>query len=548
MSDPTPPVVPPHPSRPPEPHQHVPPTAPHPAGQGWDSPPEAPSRFVPPAPGQVPGPAHAPAHTPVPAHAPVPTRAPAPGYGAPRVVYVKPDPKVRRGPVRARERVLAPDLARGLCLLFIALANTPVYLWAANRSDLMSTHPEAEGPLDSLVQFLVHTVIDARTYPLFALLFGYGMIQLFTRQVAGGTSESGARRLLLKRNGWLILFGFVHALLLFSGDILGAYGLAGLLLAALFLRASDKVMMIVVLCLVGLQVLGTLGFVGLFALLAAIPTDVTGGVPLTDPSTAGLEITTPIGDIGMENYLLAMLWRVGQFAIALPMQVLMLTVPTMMLLGMWAARKRILEDPARHRRLLWTTALVGIAIGWIGALPGSLGHLGVLDLDWYGMPDTFVHTTTGMAAGAGYAALFGLLGGALSRRATARAEERDAAEARATDPSGGTSGPLPAPASGLHPGPASGSHPGPRGLTWAIVAVGKRSLSCYLLQSVLCAPVLAAWGLGLGADLTSATMAAYAVAVWLLTMVFACVLEVLGKKGPAEVLLRRLTYGPAAKG
>ena len=36
---------------------------------------------------------------------------------------------VARGPVRAGERSLAPDVARGAALLGIALANAPIHLW-----------------------------------------------------------------------------------------------------------------------------------------------------------------------------------------------------------------------------------------------------------------------------------------------------------------------------------------------------------------------------------------------------------------------------------
>ena len=37
----------------------------------------------------------------------------------------------------------------------------------------------------------------------------------------------------------------------------------------------------------------------------------------------------------------------------------------------------------------------------------------------------------------------------------------------------------------------------------AVAAVGKRSLFCYLAHSLLFAPLLAAWGLGLGALLAA---------------------------------------------
>ncbi|MET0694462.1 MAG: DUF418 domain-containing protein, partial [Propionibacteriaceae bacterium] len=79
----------------------------------------------------------------------------------------------------------------------------------------------------------------------------------------------------------------------------------------------------------------------------------------------------------------------------------------------------------------------------------------------------------------------------------------------------------------------------------AITAVGRRSLSCYLAQSVLCAPILAGWGLGLGAVLSSASVAVFAVAVWLVTVVLAYLADRRGILGPAEVLLRRLVYGPS---
>ena len=76
----------------------------------------------------------------------------------------------------------------------------------------------------------------------------------------------------------------------------------------------------------------------------------------------------------------------------------------------------------------------------------------------------------------------------------------------------------------------------------AVTAVGKRSLSCYLVQSVICAPILAAWGLGLGGTFGSAAAALFAVGVWVLTVVLAYLQERAGQRGPAEVLLRRLVY------
>ena len=72
-------------------------------------------------------------------------------------------------------------------------------------------------------------------------------------------------------------------------------------------------------------------------------------------------------------------------------------------------------------------------------------------------------------------------------------------------------------------------------------------MTCYLAQSVLCAPLLAAWGLGLGAELGSASMATFAIGVWVITIAYALWLERRASPGPAETLLRRLVYGPGEK-
>jgi len=74
-------------------------------------------------------------------------------------------------------------------------------------------------------------------------------------------------------------------------------------------------------------------------------------------------------------------------------------------------------------------------------------------------------------------------------------------------------------------------------------ACGQRSLSCYLAQSVAFAALLPAWALGLGAQLGPGAAAVLAVGVWLVVLLVAAASDRSGVRGPAEVLLRRLTYG-----
>ncbi|WP_454854398.1 DUF418 domain-containing protein [Promicromonospora soli] len=411
-----------------------------------------------------------------------------------------------RGPVQAAERSPAPDLARGFMLLLIAIANTPFYLWGREMNPGAS-HPLDGSAADKVADFLIITLVDLRTYPMFAFLFGYGMMQLYNRQVASGTSDAAATRLLQKRNWLLLAFGAVHAALLWMGDVLGAYGLAGLLVVWLFFKAKDVTL------IVWTWVFGAV--LAAVTALAVIGAYFTAQIPADDAEAQAIaaDFAPTTDSMATTSYLDSVVERLGYWATGTVVQgVLMLVVPMMLLLAFWAGRRRILENPGEHLPLLRRVAVVGITVGWLGPLPSALDHIGAI-----GVPDHaawvfwVVQIFTGFFGGLGYVALFGLIGHRIAQRRTG-APSRNLL---VTD------------------GPFAG----------AVQAVGKRSLTSYLLQSVLCAPILAAWGFGLGEHLTSWSMLLFAVLVWALTVAFAVWQERTGRRGPAEVLLRRLVYG-----
>ncbi|MEU4387391.1 DUF418 domain-containing protein [Promicromonospora sp. NPDC023805] len=415
-----------------------------------------------------------------------------------------------RGPVQAAERSPAPDLARGFMLLLIAVANTPFYLWGSEIG-IASSHPVDGSALDKAAAFLIIVLVDLRTYPMFAFLFGYGMMQLYNRQVSSGTSEVAARKLLQKRNWLLLAFGFVHAALLWMGDVLGAYGVAGLLMVWLFFGVKDRTLLVWTWVFGGLLAIATAFAVAGAWFVAQLPADAAmaqGIVTDFAPTGEGMTATSYLASIGER----LTFWGAGTVA----QGVFMLVVPMMLLLAFWAGRRRILENPGEHLPLLRRVAVVGIAIGWLGPLPAALDHIGVLGVPdhaaWVFYP---VQILTGFFGGLGYVALFGLIG----HRVALRRSGAPSNNLFATD------------------GPFAG----------AVQAVGKRSLTSYLLQSVLCAPILAAWGLGLGEHLSSWSMLLFAVAVWALTVAFAVWQERTGRRGPAEVALRRLVYGRPAQ-
>ncbi|HEY3478814.1 MAG TPA: hypothetical protein VGL02_07930 [Streptomyces sp.] len=119
-------------------------------------------------------------------------------------------PHPARGPVRAGERALAPDLARGAMLLIIALANGANVFFATAPGIDKTPHG-----FDRFYNVFLFLFVHARGIPLFAIMFGYGLVQFARRQQTAGASPAAVRRVLVRRNGWLFAFGAVHGVLLF---------------------------------------------------------------------------------------------------------------------------------------------------------------------------------------------------------------------------------------------------------------------------------------------------------------------------------------------
>jgi uncharacterized membrane protein YeiB len=279
----------------------------------------------------------------------------------------------------------------------------------------------------------------------------------------------------------MIVIGLLHGVLLWSGDIVGAYGLIAVVLAGLLVRGSDRALLVTAASGV---LLITLLYAG-----SALP-------PPGDPQ-AFLE------SVMVQDPVAAALTRAVEWlTTGLPVQAI--GVFAAVALGAWAARRRVLDEPERHRRLLVRVAVAGITAAVLGGLPMALlaARLWTSPPLAAALAAGSLHALSGYAGGLGYAALVGLLAIRIARR-------------------GG-------------PGPAAR----------AVRACGQRSLSCYLAQSVAFVALLPAWTLGLGADARLWQTALVGLGTWLVILVVAAGSDRAGYRGPAEVLLRRLTYGP----
>ncbi|MFD2797407.1 DUF418 domain-containing protein [Promicromonospora vindobonensis] len=377
-------------------------------------------------------------------------------------------------PTPSARRALAPDLARGGMLLFIAFAHAPLFVSAIDRG------PELANEVTKVFHLIF---VHNHARPLFAFLFGYALVQMMHRRQSRGASWTDVRRLVRRRGWWLVAIGCVHVLLFTPLDILAPYGIAGLLLVGL-LRAKDATL---------LRVAG----------LTLIPATAAAAVGMWLPLSQGVSSYT-VGSVatGDRSWTEALVDRATGWPYGLVIGIL-LVIPGVVL-GMWVARRRVLDEPENHRALLWRFSTVATVVSALGALPAVLVELGT----WSnGNPVTVLVASvaqplTGYAGGIALAGFIALVSLAVTDR--------------------------------------------PGRFTTAIQALGQRSMSMYLFQTVVWVAVFAPFGLGLENRTGLAGATAVAIATWVVSVIIADLMRKGGYRGPAEILLRRLSYPRAS--
>jgi uncharacterized membrane protein YeiB len=363
-------------------------------------------------------------------------------------------------------------------LLLIALANSANFAFAGQPG--LESAPYG---FERILNFLKLTFVDARAYPVFAVMFGYGLVQLARRQRTSGATPSAVRRILVKRNAWLLAFGLLHATLLYFGDFLGAYGVVGIICTLFLISRGDKFHRIAL----GIWAFMTLEvvFVGVKGVLAIVNSS-GPATPLTN---------SPNPSLGASSYLGSLVDRLHEYPLHMAS---VLGFIVIVWLGIWAARKQILENPGAHKALLSRVAAFCLGITFVGGLPLALVGAGWLHVDKAAVSSLdLLSQTSGMFGGPGYVALFGLL--------VARIRKQS----------------LP---------------------VRAISALGQRSLSGYLFQSVAWMLLLAPFTLDLRFGSTAYTAALVAIGIWVTSVIAAYAMSRRSYRGPAETLLRRLVY------
>lgn len=150
-------------------------------------------------------------------------------------------------PLPATDRIAALDVLRGFALLGIFIMNIPGF------SHSMFAAPAAPAnTLDALVAELRELLFAGKFNLLFGLAFGIGFAIQMARLRAAEAQRAArlgasprprrAMQVYLRRLAFLLVVGLVHAMLLWSGDVLLIYAVLGFALLAAE-RLSDRVLL-----------------------------------------------------------------------------------------------------------------------------------------------------------------------------------------------------------------------------------------------------------------------------------------------------------------
>lgn len=379
-------------------------------------------------------------------------------------------------PTTLNNRIEALDLLRGFALLGILIANmllfhTPYFYIEPYRYFTES------GDLAAFKWIAI--LVQGSFYPIFAFLFGYGLNMQYEKAIERNQpfAKMMSKRLLI-----LLAFGLMHALLIWSGDVLFSYATLGFLLL-LFIRIPAKWLAMIAVILY--TVPGVLLYL-LTKLVVSIEADFSDGLVNQPQIEKALEVFGN-GSFAEIFSFRALEWLI--YGLSSTFLGLFIVLP-IILFGAALSKWKVIERAHALKGKLLIVGGIGLVIGlWIKALP----FIQSPTYDNFQLQATF----GGVFLAAGYASIFLWL--------TTSEKFR--------------------------------SFFSPLG------KAGRMSLTTYLMQSVIATFIFYGYGFGLYGKVSLWTGTMMAFGIFVLQVIFAEIWLAKFKMGPVEKFWRIGTYG-----
>jgi uncharacterized protein len=138
------------------------------------------------------------------------------------------------GPIAPSDRIAAIDSARGIALFGVMAINVVTVFRVSIFQQFLPVGGDGT-PLDRALHWILMVGVDLKAFALFSLLFGIGL----AIQHDHLSADSRRLALLVRRLAFLMLVGAAHLVLLWNGDILFEYAIAGFIVLP-FLSADCR--------------------------------------------------------------------------------------------------------------------------------------------------------------------------------------------------------------------------------------------------------------------------------------------------------------------
>ena len=397
---------------------------------------------------------------------------------------------IHPAPVSTRNRIETLDVLRGFALLGILTMN--IRGMAAPLSAYLYPYALFEYAGASRAGYFFTSVFfDLKMMGLFSMLFGVSALLYAGKPTGSGEPPRG---LWLRRMGWLLLIGLVHAYLIWGGDILVPYSLCGMLILWWVRRLPAGTLMAAAIALLAIGAGLTVAHGMSWAGMSPADRAQEASLMMPTPEQAREHLSWQLGSytetvrqyapftfmFETMYFLSFFLWRCGG----------------MMLLGMALYKSGFLDGRRDTSTYVRTAAIclpIGLALAWYGTVE--------LERVRFALPERITldlwNYTGAVFASVGYAAALIVV---VKTGAFAPARR-------------------------------------------ALAAVGQMALSNYLTHSLVASVLFLGWGFGLAGRLDYGQQLGVVAAIWAAQLVLSPIWLARYAFGPAEWLWRSLTYG-----
>jgi uncharacterized protein len=258
---------------------------------------------------------------------------------------------IQAAPVQPAERISEIDIIRGIALFGILMVNMSFFKIPV----MMDRMPSSFAPgLDQAVAWLIQLFFTGKFYAIFSFLFGLGFYIFLER-----TLDKGLELVPLYRRRLLVLLaiGAIHLFLLWSGDILFTYALAGFILLAF----SHKPLQSIKRWIIGLFIT-TLFLQGLFGFVQGLGETMAGKnyEQMMGKMTGAAALVYSTG-----SYFDLLAYRLVNEVpyILVSLIVWIPAVLAFFLCGLYAGKKGIFKDLKGNRPLFKKICAIGFPVG-----------------------------------------------------------------------------------------------------------------------------------------------------------------------------------------